>query len=67
MKTRVLTENGLTIYDEEIKKYIENNKVQTMDFSMRVDADGNLVCDYPEGTEEPDMSINSEGFLIYTY
>lgn len=67
MKTRVLTDNGLGIYDQEIKKYIENNKVQTMDFSMRIDNNGNLICDYPEGTEEPNMTINSEGFLVYTY
>ena len=67
MKTRVLTDNGLGIYDQEIKKYIENNKVQTMDFSMRIDNNGNLICDYPDGTEEPNMTINSEGFLVYTY
>ena len=28
MKTQVLTENGLNIYDQEIKTYINNNKVQ---------------------------------------
>ena len=27
MKTQVLTENGLNIYDQEIKTYIDNNKV----------------------------------------
>ena len=50
-----------------VKTYIDNNKVQTMDFSMRIDNNGNLICDYPDGTEEPNMTINSEGFLVYTY
>ena len=67
MKTQVLTENGLNIYDQEIKTYIENNKVQAIEFSLRVDEDGYLICDYPEGTEPPDLSINEEGFLVYTY
>ena len=67
MKTQVLTENGLNIYDQEIKTYIDNNKVQAIDFSLRVDEDGYLICDYPEGTEPPDLSINEDGFLVYTY
>ena len=67
MKTQVLTENGLNIYDQEIKTYIENNKVQAIELSLRVDEDGYLICDYPEGTEPPDLSINEEGFLVYTY
>ena len=67
MKTQVLTENGLNIYDQEIKTYINNNKVQAIEFSLRVDEDGYLICDYPEGTESPDLSINKDGFLVYTY
>ena len=67
MKTQVLTENGLNIYDQEIKTYIDNNKVQSIEFSLRVDEDGYLICDYPEGTEPPDLSINEDGFLVYTY
>ena len=67
MKTKVLTENGLNIYDQEIKTYINNNKVQAIEFSLRVDEDGYLICDYPEGTEPPDLSINEDGFLVYTY
>ena len=67
MKTQVLTENGLNIYDQEIKTYIDNNKVQSIEFSLRVDEDGYLICDYPEGTEPPDLSINEDGFLAYTY
>ena len=67
MKTQVLTENGLNIYDQEIKTYIDNNKVQAIEFSLRVDKDGYLICDYPEGTEPPDLSINEDGFLVYTY
>ena len=67
MKTQVLTENGLNIYDQEIKTYIDNNKVQAIEFSLRVDENGYLICDYPEGTEPPDLSINKEGFLVYTY
>ena len=67
MKTQVLTENGLNIYDQEIKTYINNNKVQAIEFSLRVDEDGYLICDYPEGTEPPDLSINEDGFLVYTY
>ena len=67
MKTQVLTENGLNIYDQEIKTYIDNNKVQAIEFSLRVDETGYLICDYPEGTEPPDLSINEEGFLVYTY
>lgn len=67
MKTQVLTENGLNIYDQEIKTYINNNKVQAIEFSLRVDENGYLICDYPEGTEPPDLSINEEGFLVYTY
>ena len=67
MKTQVLTENGLNIYDQEIKTYINNNKVQAIEFSLRVDENGYLICDYPEGTEPPDLSINEGGFLVYTY
>ena len=67
MKTQVLTENGLNIYDQEIKTYIDENKVQAIEFSLRVDEDGYLICDYPEGTEPPDLSINEDGFLGYTY
>ena len=67
MKTQVLTENGLNIYDQEIKTYIDNNKVQAIEFSLRIDENGYLICDYPEGTEPPDLSINEEGFLVYTY
>ena len=67
MKTQVLTENGLNIYDQEIKTYINNNKVQAIEFSLRIDEDGYLICDYPEGTEPPDLSINEDGFLVYTY
>ena len=67
MKAQVLTENGLNIYDQEIKTYIDNNKVQAIEFSLRVDENGYLICDYPEGTEPPDLSINEEGFLVYTY
>ena len=67
MKTQVLTENGLNIYDQEIKTYIDTNKVQAIEFSLRVDEDGYLICDYPEGTEPPDLSINEDGFLVYTY
>ena len=67
MKTQVLTENGLNIYDQEIKTYINNNKVQAIEFSLRVDEEGYLICDYPEGTEPPDLSINEDGFLVYTY
>ena len=67
MKTQVLTENGLNIYDQEIKTYINNNKVQAIEFSLRVDENGYLICDYPEGPEPPDLSINEEGFLVYTY
>ena len=67
MKTQVLTENGLNIYDQEIKTYINNNKVQAIEFSLRVDEDGYLICDYPEGTEPPDLSINEDRFLVYTY
>lgn len=64
---KVLTDEGLNTYDQEIKRYIKNNKVHAVDFSLRIDNDGNLICDYPEGTEEPDLSINSEGCLVYTY
>ena len=67
MKTQVLTENSLNIYDQEIKTYINNNKVQAIEFSLRVDENGYLICDYPEGTEPPDLSINEDGFLVYTY
>ena len=67
MKTQVLTENGLNIYDQEIKTYIDENKVQAIEFSLRVDENGYLICDYPEGTEPPDLSINEDGFLVYTY
>ena len=67
MKTQVLTENGLNIYDQEIKTYIDNNKVQAIEFSLRVDENGYLICDYLEGTEPPDLSINEDGFLVYTY
>ena len=67
MKTQVLTENGLNIYDQEIKTYINNNKVQAIEFSLRVDENGYLICDYPEGTEPPDLSINEDGCLVYTY
>ena len=67
MKTQVLTENGLNIYDQEIKTYIDNNKVQAIEFSLREDENGYLICAYPEGTEPPDLSINEEGFLVYTY
>ena len=67
MKTQVLTENGLNIYDQEIKTYIDNNKVQAIEFSLRVDENGYLICDYPEGTEPADLSINEDGFLVYTY
>ena len=67
MKTQVLTENGLNIYDQEIKTYINSNKVQAIEFSLRVDENGYLICDYPEGTEPPDLSINEDGFLVYTY
>ena len=67
MKAQVLTENGLNIYDQEIKTYINNNKVQAIEFSLRIDEDGYLICDYPEGTEPPDLSINEDGFLVYTY
>lgn len=67
MKTQVLTNDGLTIYDQEIKKYINEKKVETINFSMRIDDNGNLICDYPEGNEEPNLSINSEGLLVYTY
>ena len=67
MKTQVLTENGLNIYDQEIKTYINNNKVQAIEFSLRVDENGYLICDYPEGTEPPDLSSNEDGFLVYTY
>ena len=67
MKTQVLTENGLNIYDQEIKTYIDENKVQAIEFSLRVDEEGYLICDYPEGTEPPDLSINEDGFLVYTY
>ena len=45
MKTQVLTENGLNIYDQEIKTYINNNKVQAIGFSLRVDENGYLICD----------------------
>ena len=67
MKTQVLTENRLNLYDQEIKTYIDENKVQAIEFSLRVDEDGYLICDYPEGTEPPDLSINEDGFLVYTY
>ena len=67
MKTQVLTENGLNIYDQEIKTYIDNNKVQAIEFSLRIDEDGYLICDSPEGTEPPDLSINEDRFLVYTY
>ena len=50
-----------------IKDYIENNKVQAIEFSLRVDEEGYLICDYPDGTEPPDLSINEDGFLVYTY
>ena len=50
-----------------IKQYIDENKVQAIEFSLRVDEDGYLICDYPEGTEPPDLSINEDGFLVYTY
>ena len=50
-----------------VKTYIDNNKTQAIEFSMRVDENGYLICDYSEGTEPPDLSINKEGFLVYTY
>lgn len=62
----VLDKSGLQLYDSNIKEYIEQNKVQVMDFSFRIDGE-NLVCDYPEGSEEPNFIINSEGMLVYTY
>lgn len=61
----VLDKNGLETYDNEIKKYIENEKVKIVECSFRIE-NGNLICDYPEGNETPDFSINSEGFLIFT-
>ena len=67
MKTQVITENDLNIYKQETKTYIDNNQVQAIEFSLRVDENGYLICDYPEGTEPPDLSINEEGFLVYTY
>ncbi len=66
-KISSLTDTGLEIYDQEIKKYINEKKVETINFSMRIDDNGNLICDYPEGNEEPNLSINSEGLLVYTY
>lgn len=60
---KLVTTENLSV----IKDYIENNKVQTIEFSLRIDEDGYLICDYPEGTEPPDLSINEEGFLVYTY
>ena len=60
---KLVTTENLNI----IKDYIDNNKVQTIEFSLRIDENGYLICDYPEGTEPPDLSINEEGFLIYTY
>lgn len=58
---------GLTEYDQLIKNYVDKNKTQVLEFSLRIDDDGNLVCDYPEGTEQPNFTINSEGMLVYTY
>ena len=60
---KLVTTENLSV----IKDYIENNKVQAIEFSLRIDENGYLICDYPEGTEPPDLSINEEGFLIYTY
>ena len=60
---KLVTTENLSV----IKDYIENNKVQAIEFSLRVDENGYLICDYPEGTEPPDLSINKEGFLVYTY
>lgn len=62
----VLDKAGFQLYDHNIKQYIEQNKVQVMDYSFRIDGE-NLVCDYPEGNEQPDFEINSEGMLVYTY
>jgi len=64
---KVLDENGLSVYDQNIKKYINENKVENIEFSLRIDENGDLVCDYPEGTEAPDLVINDEGLLVYTY
>ena len=58
---------GLTEYDQLIKNYVDKNKTQVLEFSLRIDDDGHLVCDYPEGTEQPNFTINSEGMLVYTY
>ena len=58
---------GLTEYDQLIKNYVDKNKTQVLEFSLRIDDDGNLVCDYPEETEQPNFTINSEGMLVYTY
>ena len=58
---------GLTEYDQLIKNYVDKNKTQVLEFSLRIDDDGNLVCAYPEGTEQPNFTINSEGMLVYTY
>jgi len=41
--------------------------VENIEFSLRIDENGDLVCDYPEGTEAPDLVINDEGLLVYTY
>lgn len=60
---KLVTTENLSV----IKDYIENNKVQAIEFSLRVDEEGYLICDYPEGTEPPDLSINEDGFLVYTY
>lgn len=58
---------GLSTYDTNIKNYIDKNKTNIIEFSLRIDDEGNLVCDYPEGTETPDLTINDEGFLVYTF
>ena len=50
-----------------VKTYIDNNKVQAIEFSLRVDEDGYLIRDYPQGTEPPALSNNEDGFLVYTY
>ena len=49
-----------------VKTYIDENKVQAIEFSLRVDEDGYLICDYPEGTEPEKCSPDKDGGTIIT-
>jgi hypothetical protein len=65
MANKYLDLVGTKLVVDNLKNLI-NSSSNVVSFSMRIE-DGNLICDYPDGTEEPEFSINDEGLLIYTY